>query len=458
MVKIPPGSFQMGAARSEAGTYADEGPLHRVTIRYAFEVAKYPVTRGDWRRYLTDSGKSGSAGCHGYTPSMAHFVETPSSRASASRQLLRTLQADRQHMRELLKTLGPRHPEMIRLQGQIDALEHGLDEQAGPKTTARIPVDPVLIQLQAGLVTQELSLAELLVTDGTRHPDVIRLQAKIDATRRNIKTERAQMRRLTTFEASLPRSPDEVALEQLRLALYEAQADMAGVLQTQAAVSPEARRQQRKIAALRSSINNKEAQIRQARLQYSWSAPGFPQQDDQPAVCVTWEQAEDYTVWLSRKTGSHYRLLSEAEYEYVARAGVQSSYSREPAPGNAQCSHVNAADDTLHTDSGPSGQAYAGCSDGFTFTSPVDHFPANAFGLHDTSGNVWSWVQDCYQGDYQGAPADGSPRRGGKECSARVVRGGAWDSPPDRLRAAARDAARGAYFNVGFRVARTLTP
>lgn len=461
MVQIAPGSFEMGTARSEAGRYPDEGPVHTVTLRYAFEVSAYPVTRGDWRRYLndiglTDAGKSGGAGCYGYGPSMAHAHETPSNRATASPQLLRALQADRQHLKELLTTLGPRHPDMIRLQGQIDALEHGLDEQAG-KPSGRARFDPVLAQLQSELVTQELRLAELLVTEGIRHPDVMRMQAKIDATHRNITAEQEQLRRTLTFDSSLPRSADDLALDQLRLSLYEAQADLAGVLQTEAPASPEAELQQRKVAAAKSRLKDKEAQIKHQRLQYSWSTPGYPQQDDQPVVCVTWQEAQDYAAWLSKKTGSHYRLLSESEYEYVARAGSKAAYSWGAAGDNAQCGRVNGADVALQGD-GPTGQLYASCSDGFTFTSPVGHYPANAFGLFDTVGNVWAWVQDCYKGDYQVAPADGSPQRGGKDCRARVVRGGSWDSPPERLRAGARDGAYGAYFNVGFRLARSLTP
>lgn len=175
----------------------------------------------------------------------------------------------------------------------------------------------------------------------------------------------------------------------------------------------------------------------------SWLNPGFGQQDSHPVVCVTWNEAEDYTLWLSRKTAHHYRLLSESEYEYVNRAGTRTPYFWGYS-SDGQCRYANGDD--------PS----AGCSDGYPYTSPVGAFRPNAFGLYDTTGNVLSWTQDCWHGSYRGAPADGSPWTASGNCAYRVLRGGAWNNVPHGLRSAfrVRVAASIAYNFVGLRVAR----
>jgi formylglycine-generating enzyme required for sulfatase activity len=162
-----------------------------------------------------------------------------------------------------------------------------------------------------------------------------------------------------------------------------------------------------------------------------------------PAVNVSWGHAQTYVKWLSRITGKPYRLLSEAEYEYAARAGTETRYPWGDDP------ELN-------------GQAMANCKgcgsqwDG-KGTTPVGSFPANAFGLYDMVGDVWEWTEDCWNETYQGAPADGSPWTSG-DCSGRVVRGGSWYYGSDHLRSAARlwwSAINGAS-SIGFRVARTL--
>lgn len=188
--------------------------------------------------------------------------------------------------------------------------------------------------------------------------------------------------------------------------------------------------------------------------QYSWRDPGYPQQDDHPVVCVKWGEARAYADWLSKKTGDTYRLLTEAEYEYILRASTTSAYPwGDTAEG--QCEHANGADATLKAGHGDPDWAYAPCKDGFEFTSPVGRFPANAFGLFDVSGNVLSWVQDCYQGSYQGAPDDGSAwdKPG---CVVRVTRGGAWHTALKDMRSASRYRNDDSMYRVGFRVARTL--
>jgi formylglycine-generating enzyme required for sulfatase activity len=162
-----------------------------------------------------------------------------------------------------------------------------------------------------------------------------------------------------------------------------------------------------------------------------------------PVINVTWEQVNQYVAWLSRMTGQPYRLLTEAEWEYAARAGTKTAYpwGNEIGNGNANCSGCGSqwADEEK--------------------TAPVGLFPANAFGLHDMHGNVWEWVKDCYQSNYNGAPTDGSPLIT-PDCPNHVVRGGSWAvwQFPQSARSASRDNYKKdqqrAY--VGFRVARTL--
>ncbi len=186
-----------------------------------------------------------------------------------------------------------------------------------------------------------------------------------------------------------------------------------------------------------------------------WRDPGFAQTDQHPVVCVSWQDAQAYVRWLSQETGQGYRLLSEAEWEYVARAGTRTAwYWGEKASG--QCAYANGADKTLARRWGvklPS----IDCNDGYAFTSPVGVYGANAFGLHDVLGNVWEWVQDCWNDSYAGAPVDGKAWESG-DCSRRMVRGGSWLSGPELVRLAFRfrhnPGSRGG--SHGFRLARTL--
>ena len=158
---------------------------------------------------------------------------------------------------------------------------------------------------------------------------------------------------------------------------------------------------------------------------------------ERPAINVSWNDAQAYVRWLSQRTGSQYRLLSEAEWEYVARAGTTTSYYF----GQTISAQV------------------ANCCGGYGMTLPGGAFPGNGFGLHDVHGNVWEWVQDCWNGSYKGAPMDGSAWTTGN-CSARVLRGGSWLNAPRNLRSAnrIRYAPGNQHYNNGFRVARTLTP
>ena len=163
-----------------------------------------------------------------------------------------------------------------------------------------------------------------------------------------------------------------------------------------------------------------------------------------PVTNVSWEDAWEYTAWLSQTTGETYRLLSEAEWEYVARAGTQTErYWGDDE--SEQCLHANGDDEEVS------------CSDGHEYGAPVGSFEANAFGLYDVLGNVWEWTEDCWNEDYVGAPVDGSAWRSG-DCSQRVQRGGSLGQPPLMLRSAFRlgDSTRERYGWNGLRVARTL--
>ena len=184
----------------------------------------------------------------------------------------------------------------------------------------------------------------------------------------------------------------------------------------------------------------------------NWRNPGFRQTDEHPVVCVSWEDAQAYVRWLSVETGEAYRLLSEAEWEYVARGGTETArYWGESETG--QCRNANGAD--ASTDFG----WRAGCDDGHARTSPVGSFSPNRWNLHDVLGNAWEWVEDCWNYSYTGAPSDGRAWRFG-DCGMRVLRGGSWISEPRILRSAYRfrDATGNRNYYAGFRVARTLTP
>ena len=169
--------------------------------------------------------------------------------------------------------------------------------------------------------------------------------------------------------------------------------------------------------------------------------------DDHPA-CVQWEDAQAYVKWLSKRSGNEYRLLSEAEWEYIARAGTSTSRYWDTYWGGAdrgQCRNANGADQGSGFEFGMR------CDDGYAMTAPVGSFERNAFGMHDVLGNSWEWTQDCWNASYAGAPTDGSAWESG-DCGHRVARGGSWG---ELLRSAIR-AKFGGYDNIGIRVARTF--
>ena len=166
--------------------------------------------------------------------------------------------------------------------------------------------------------------------------------------------------------------------------------------------------------------------------------------DRRPAVGVHWKQAQSYVEWLSGRTGEQYRLLSEAEWEYVARAGSTTAYTWGDGIGCRQASYGR--------------DTYSGFQCGaFWGTMPAGSFAANQFGLYDVHGNLWELVQDCWNENYEGAPADGSAWESG-DCAYRVMRGGAWTNNSTFLRSATRIAHSPdfEYDYYGFRVHRTL--
>ena len=161
---------------------------------------------------------------------------------------------------------------------------------------------------------------------------------------------------------------------------------------------------------------------------------------------VSWEDAKAYADWLSRKTGQPYRLLSESEWEYAARAGTTTMFSGGDVLTPRQANYDGSADGT-----GPS-------DENRQMTMPVGSFAANGFGLHDMHGNVSEWVEDCWQDDYTARhPTDGSAWLEGN-CNGRVVRGGSWEDSQVELRSAARTGGdrTDRFYTDGLRIARSL--
>jgi formylglycine-generating enzyme required for sulfatase activity len=203
----------------------------------------------------------------------------------------------------------------------------------------------------------------------------------------------------------------------------------------------------------------------------NWNNLGFAQDSTHPAVCISWNDAYDYTTWLSKKTGLIYRLLSEAEWEYADRAGTVTPYYWGTG---ASHEYANYGTDTTN------GIGFIWGRDQWISTSPVGSFPPNPFGLYDMNGNIWQWVDDCYSVTYAGLPTDGSAYKSNMSldstgkfswmvlknaCAFHLVRGGCYADSPPLLRSAFRNwgGIPGAMSpdlsssaGGGFRVARTL--
>ena len=162
---------------------------------------------------------------------------------------------------------------------------------------------------------------------------------------------------------------------------------------------------------------------------------------ERPVMLVTWEDAQAYAGWLSETTGKRFRLPTEAEWEYAARAGSETRFpwGDDVGEGNANCDECGSPWDDERT-------------------APVGSLPANAFGVHEMVGNLYEWVEDCGGYSYEGAPSDGSAVAPDASCRQRMMRGGSWLSLPRASRPAnrVRNPIGFSDINVGFRVARDL--
>ena len=181
---------------------------------------------------------------------------------------------------------------------------------------------------------------------------------------------------------------------------------------------------------------------------YNWRNVGFAQADNHPVVCVSWNDAQAYIAWLNQSSGQTYRLLSEVEREYAARGGTQTAFWWGDSINTAQANYGGTG---LNYNGSPKGEWRQA-------TVPVNSFSPNPFGLYNVHGNVWEWVEDCWHGNYSGAPTDGSAWTTGCSGNYRVLRGGSWFNLPAYLRSTYRDwiTPGGRGGDVGLRLARTL--
>lgn len=193
-----------------------------------------------------------------------------------------------------------------------------------------------------------------------------------------------------------------------------------------------------------------------------WMDPdyGRPPQAEEPVVCVSWHDAKAYTLWLSGKTGEKYRLPSEAEWEYAAKAGSAATWPWGEDDRQA-CAYGNVFDQQGPTST--YAQEYASwdplnCDDGYARVAPIGAFPPNAFGVHDMGGNVWEWAEDCSLRFYDENDVDERPNQVQGLCERRSVKGGSWLTRISRHRPAfrGRDPETLASHIFGFRVARDL--
>ena len=188
---------------------------------------------------------------------------------------------------------------------------------------------------------------------------------------------------------------------------------------------------------------------------FTWDHPGFfTQTDNEPALCVSAIDALAYIDWLSAKTHHHYRLPTEAEWEYAARAGTTTSryWGNDPNDGCAYANVIGSEASKIFNGTAVS------CNDHYVETSPVGFYKPNDFGLYDMIGNVWEVVSDCWHPSYVGAPVDGSSWGEEPNCERSTLRGGSFVSNSTSDRSAARHEAwpSAQFFNYGFRVARDL--
>lgn len=182
----------------------------------------------------------------------------------------------------------------------------------------------------------------------------------------------------------------------------------------------------------------------------NWMSPGFAQDDSHPVVCIDWHDARRYAAWLSERTGQAYRLPSEAEREYITRAGTTTVFWWGDRIARGQANYES---DVWFTSAWRPDSPYR------KKTVPVERFAPNPWGLLQVHGNVWEWCEDAWNSSYEGAPADGSAWKDGTQ-SLRVVRGGSWFLSWEYLRSAARAMQPATHrdSSIGFRLVRTMRP
>jgi len=175
-----------------------------------------------------------------------------------------------------------------------------------------------------------------------------------------------------------------------------------------------------------------------------------------PVVHVSWNDAQAYAQWLSSATGHHYRLPSEAEFEYALRGGTTTPYWWGSASPDALLENLAGDGDRSPHGSRGWGTAFKHYGDGFFGPAPVGSFRTNPFGLHDMAGNVSEWNADCWQDSLLGTASDGAPHGG--QCTLHVIRGGSWSAPPNHDRSAYRSRRKADFVSaeIGFRVARDM--
>lgn len=170
-----------------------------------------------------------------------------------------------------------------------------------------------------------------------------------------------------------------------------------------------------------------------------WQHPGFVQTDRHPVVCVNLADAEAYAAWLSRETRRHFRLPSNTEWEYAARAGTTAPQWWDGSKQQDVCKNASVSGrerQKAHNNGVADPVKFFGCDDGYVYTAPVASFRANPWGLYDMLGNVWEWTADCLNATQSGAPGDTSARAG--DCASHMDRGGSWTNSPKYVRSAAQ--------------------
>jgi formylglycine-generating enzyme required for sulfatase activity len=189
--------------------------------------------------------------------------------------------------------------------------------------------------------------------------------------------------------------------------------------------------------------------IEEKKKDYNWKNPGFPQTEQDPVVCVSWNDAHEYIKWLNNKEGENYRFATEAEWEFAARdrgKAYKYSWGNDEPSGNIA--------DTSALEQLTIKNIWKGYNDGYAYTSPVGSFEPNGLGLYDMSGNVYEWVGDWHVKDYYSISPKYNPQ-GGSSGQNKLLRGGAWDLAPETARTTSR------YWNIagaravcmGFRIA-----